>query len=217
MSTCLACTVRLLLRVPLALIPGPAKVIWICSRPQGSSILTCLQELGLDQDKLRSRKPTVATAHLQAWTIPQPGPLASQQWAPCYPEGLLQTLCVCAHSLSCVQLFTTPWTIAHQVNLGHGIFQARILEWVAVTYSGRYSRPRHWSWVSCVSCIGKWVLHHCGTWEAHRHSSGIKMGSVLEIFLSLDAFIYLGLVPFLPQVCANVTRHNTGDPVKLEF
>ena len=33
--------------------------------------------------------------------------------------------------LSYVQLFTTPWTVAHQAPLSMGILQARILEWVA--------------------------------------------------------------------------------------
>ena len=32
-------------------------------------------------------------------------------------------------SLSCVQLFATPWNVAH--HSVHGILQARILEWVA--------------------------------------------------------------------------------------
>ena len=35
----------------------------------------------------------------------------------------------------------------------HGIFQARILEWVAISFSRGSSRPRDWTWVSCVSCI----------------------------------------------------------------
>ena len=30
------------------------------------------------------------------------------------------TLCACAHSLSCVWLFATPWTIAHQAPLSMG-------------------------------------------------------------------------------------------------
>ena len=34
----------------------------------------------------------------------------------------------------------------------HGIFQARILEWVAISYSRGSSRPRDWTWVSCVFC-----------------------------------------------------------------
>ena len=36
---------------------------------------------------------------------------------------------------------------------GHGIFQARILEWVAIHFSRGSSRPRDWTRVSCVSCI----------------------------------------------------------------
>ena len=31
-------------------------------------------------------------------------------------------------SLSCVQLFATPWTVAHQAPLSMGILQAKILE-----------------------------------------------------------------------------------------
>ena len=32
----------------------------------------------------------------------------------------------------------------------HGIFQARILEWVAISFSRRSSRPRDWTQVSCI-------------------------------------------------------------------
>ena len=32
----------------------------------------------------------------------------------------------------------------------YGIFQARILEWVAISFSQRSSQPRDWTWVSCV-------------------------------------------------------------------
>jgi len=46
----------------------------------------------------------------------------------------------------------------------HGIFQARILEWVAISYSRGSSRPRDWTQVSCVSCIGRWIVYHCTTW-----------------------------------------------------
>ena len=34
-----------------------------------------------------------------------------------------------------VQLLGTPWTAAHQAPLVHGIFQARVLEWVAIAFS----------------------------------------------------------------------------------
>ena len=39
----------------------------------------------------------------------------------------------------------------------HGIFQARILEWVAISSSRGSSWPRDWTW---VSCIGRQVLCH---------------------------------------------------------
>ena len=32
----------------------------------------------------------------------------------------------------------------------HGIFQATILEWVAISFSRRPSWPRDWTWVSCI-------------------------------------------------------------------
>ena len=36
----------------------------------------------------------------------------------------------------------------------HGILKARILEWVAISYSRGFSEPEY------VSCIGRWVLYH---------------------------------------------------------
>ena len=33
----------------------------------------------------------------------------------------------------------------------HGIFQARMLEWVAISFSRGSSRPRDWTWVSCTA------------------------------------------------------------------
>ena len=38
----------------------------------------------------------------------------------------------------------------------HGIFQARILEWVAISFSRGSSRPRDRIW---VSCIGRQILY----------------------------------------------------------
>ena len=34
----------------------------------------------------------------------------------------------------------------------HGILQARILEWIAISYSRGSSRPRNQTWISCISC-----------------------------------------------------------------
>ena len=45
-------------------------------------------------------------------------------------------------SLSHVRLFATPWTVACQAPLSMGIFQAIILEWVAMPSSRGSSPPR---------------------------------------------------------------------------
>ena len=57
----------------------------------------------------------------------------------------------CAQSLSCVQLFVTPWSVAHQAPLSMGIFQARILEWVAMPSSRGSFQPRDRTQVSRIA------------------------------------------------------------------
>ena len=43
--------------------------------------------------------------------------------------------------------------VPHQAPLVHGIFQVRILEWVAISSSREFSQPRDGTHISCVSCI----------------------------------------------------------------
>ena len=44
-------------------------------------------------------------------------------------------------SVSCVRLFVAPWTVAYQAPLSMGFFQARVLEWVATSFSMGSSQP----------------------------------------------------------------------------
>ena len=63
-------------------------------------------------------------------------------------------------SLSCVQLFVTPWTVAYLPGSSvYGIFQARVLEWVAISFSRESSRPREWTRDSCIAgrCFTIWA------------------------------------------------------------
>ena len=74
-------------------------------------------------------------------------------------------LCVCAScptlcdSIDCSLLGSTV----------HEIFQARILEWVAISFSRGSSQPRDGSPVSLVSpesdSLPRWVLYHCTTMD----------------------------------------------------
>ena len=63
----------------------------------------------------------------------------------------------CAQSLSHVQLFGTPWIILFQDPLSMGFFQARILEWVAISFSRVSSQPRD---RTLISYIGRQILYH---------------------------------------------------------
>ena len=48
----------------------------------------------------------------------------------------------------------------------HGILQARILEWVAISFSRGSSRPRDWKCISRVSCIAGGFFTCWTIWEA---------------------------------------------------
>ena len=74
------------------------------------------------------------------------------------------------------------------------IFQARLLEWVAISSSRRSSRPRDRTHISCICCTGRQILYHCSTWEAPKLSAAslwrwLKriIESSYAIFYSVDA------------------------------
>ena len=51
---------------------------------------------------------------------------------------------------SCSTL-ATPWTVGPPGSSVHGIFQARILEWIAISFSRGSSQPRNQTQVSCIA------------------------------------------------------------------
>ena len=71
-----------------------------------------------------------------------------------------------AQLLSCVWLFCNLMDCSSPDSSVHGIFQARILEWVAISFCKGFSQPREGTCISCVSCIDRWILYHWATWEA---------------------------------------------------
>ena len=82
----------------------------------------------------------------------------------CNGRGVLTAPCPSAQFSSVTQSCptpATPWTVAHQAPLTHGILQARMLEWVSVSSSRGSSAPRDGPGVSCISHHGTWVLYLC--------------------------------------------------------
>ena len=118
---------------------------------------------------------SVAQCHVAAWM----GGESGRQWIPVYVwlspftvDLKLSQHCYWAmrsrvlSRFSCVRLFVTPWTVAHQAPLSMGILQSRIREWVAMPSSRGSFSPRDRTHVSYISCIGRWVLYSSATWEA---------------------------------------------------
>ena len=69
----------------------------------------------------------------------------------------LQPRRACSVTQSCLTL-CDPMDYSPPGSFVHGISQAKILEWVAISYSRRSSQSRDQTRVSCISCIRRWVL-----------------------------------------------------------
>ena len=60
----------------------------------------------------------------------------------------------------------------------HGIFQKRILEWVAISFFRGSSHTRDWTCVFCIFCIGRSILYHWATMEAKYQGSYVNYGFI---------------------------------------
>ena len=91
----------------------------------------------------------------------------------------------CMHVQFCPAL-CNPMDCSSPVSSVHGISQARVLEWVAISYSRGSSRPRDRTDNSCFSYIGRLILYHWATWEAPQrilHANDWLIGSLSHSYL----------------------------------
>ena len=103
------------------------------------------------------------------------------------------------------------WTEAHQAPL-HGIFPARILEWVAISSSRESSWPRDRSCVSCVSCIAgrfstRWAIRKALS-PSCLHGTWLLVVSRLHLISLASYFLFLFYslwFPSLQSVPSSVT------------
>ena len=93
-------------------------------------------------------------------------------YSPLFSNSFIEFLWVCIHSCPtlCNAIDCSPPAFSV-----HGISQARILEWVAISFVRRSSRPRDRTW---VSCIDRCILYHWTTWEAPL----LALGNCQSIF-----------------------------------
>ena len=83
-------------------------------------------------------------------------------------NSTITQLCVCVRSVAklCLTL-CDPMDYSPPGSSAHGLFQARVLQWAAISSSRGSSQPRDWTHVSCISCTVRQILDHWATWEAH--------------------------------------------------
>ena len=84
-------------------------------------------------------------------------------WCACVRAKLLQSCPTLCDPMNC-----SPWGSSV-----HGIFQARILEWVAAALHQGIFLIRDQIWVSYVSCIGRFFTTRA-TWESHLWGTSPK-------------------------------------------
>ena len=78
--------------------------------------------------------------------------------------------CVCVLRHSVVSDSLQPRRLYLPGSSVHGVSQARILEWVAISYSRGSSWSRDCPCISCISCIGRWILSQCHLRSPYTHT-----------------------------------------------
>ena len=103
----------------------------------------------------------------------------------------------------------------------HGIFQARLLEWVAIFSSRGSFQPKDWTWVSCVSYITDRFFTR---WAIREGTIYLYSQSLIYLYHRYS-FYFLGYNPILrsdqirsvaqscPNLCDPMNRSTPGLPV----
>ena len=128
-----------------------------------------------------------------AWIFPSPGDLPTQEsnrfscigrwilyhWAArealvIFPYDVNYVeVCACMYAQSCPTV-CDPMNCSPPDSTDHEIFQARILKWVAISFSSWSSQPRD---QTCISYIDRWILY---LW-ANREDLVITLSSVQSL------------------------------------
>ena len=128
------------------------------------------------------------------------------------PSWRLHWLCICmcvcvlSHVLLCDPMDCSP-----PGSPVHGIFQVRILEWVAISSSRGSSRPRDQTCISWASCIGRrsLLLSYLRSPWLCIHKSNVMW--ILEIWTKYTSYFHLLWVPCFSQTSKILcTERDTG-------
>ena len=73
------------------------------------------------------------------------------------------TLCTLSHSVVSDSLWPMAYSPARLPCPWN--FPGKYTGVACLFYTRGSSQPRDWTQVSCISCIGRWILYHWATWE----------------------------------------------------
>ena len=124
--------------------------------------VACLASLpiGFSRPEYRSGLPFLSPGDLPDPGMKPRSPALQADSLPTELEGSPNVILVLCFTWLCLTLLR-PCGLLPPGSSVHRISQARILEWVAISYSRGSSRLRVLTWVSylsCTGCIGRWIL-----------------------------------------------------------
>ena len=88
-------------------------------------------------------------------------------------------------SCSLMSKFCDPTDCSPPGSSVYGILQERILEWVAISFSRKSSRPRDWTWISCIAgrLFTVWVSFKGGISQIYTNKLPFMTWKVMEELL----------------------------------
>ena len=104
-------------------------------------------------------KPNANDSQMPPWAA-LPSSLDSGLYPVPYLNASLEYLCCRYLAAKSCPTLCDPMNCRLPGSSIHGILQARILEWLAISFSKGTSPPRDQTSVSYVSCIGRRILYH---------------------------------------------------------
>ena len=120
------------------------------------------------------------------------------------------------HSCVCVYVCEVKWSEVAQLcptlcdpmdsslpgSAVHGIFQTRILEWAAISFSRGSSQPRNRTWVSCIADRRFYHLSVCSSIQlCHRKQNCLSPPSTLPLpFIAILTSFPNSMAPHRPNL-----------------
>ena len=110
--------------------------------------------------------------------------------------------------LSHVWLFVTPSTIAHQAPPSMGFSRQ---DYWSGSFSRGSSQPSNQTSISCIFCVGRWILYHSAIWTIQRKNSCIFFKPF--IYLKEGSVQFSSVAQLCPALCDPMNCSTPGLPI----